>query len=288
MRHRGPRRTVFDIGAAVPERADGIAASKSGAVSPAGVPASAFDEGFPVSSPTVARPRPLTHGVHTTAVPTGRPPGPAPGAGARVTGRYRYDLRTGSWWWSPEMFAVLDVHEEGAGPSTELLVARQHPADGPRVLAALDSARRGAAFALQVRTERSDGEERVVVLLGEPQFDEDSGVTAVEGVCADITDGLPRGGEEDRVHALQTEVLQLRTAMASRACIEQAKGILMLLTNCTEQGAFDLLAHISSHTHRKVRDIAQTITDSATGRTKLPDDVAAILRDACPPAAHAG
>jgi hypothetical protein len=57
----------------------------------------------------------------------------------------------------------------------------------------------------------------------------------------------------------------------------------MLLTNCGEQGAFDLLAHISSHTHRKVRDVAQTITDSATGRSKLPDDVASILRDACPP-----
>ena len=44
--------------------------------------------------------------------------------------------------------------------------------------------------------------------------------------------------------------------MASRACIEQAKGILMLLTSCGDQVAFDLLAHISSHTHRKVRDVA--------------------------------
>jgi hypothetical protein len=241
-----------------------------------------------VSSPTVARRRPIAHGVHTAAAPTASPLALAPPAEARVTGRYRYDLRTGAWWWSPEMFAILDLHADGATPSTELLVARQHPADGPRVLAALDAARRGTGFALQVRTERTDGEERVVVLLGEPQFDPETGATAVEGVCADITDGLPHGGDEDRVHALQTEVLQLRTAMASRACIEQAKGILMLLTNCSEQGAFDLLAHISSHTHRKVREIAQTITDSATGRTKLPDDVSAILRDACPPAAHAG
>ena len=45
--------------------------------------------------------------------------------------------------------------------------------------------------------------------------------------------------------------------MASRATIEQAKGILMLLTSCGDQVAFDLLAHISSHTHRKVRDVAQ-------------------------------
>ena len=72
--------------------------------------------------------------------------------------------------------------------------------------------------------------------------------------------------------------------MASRATIEQAKGILMLLTSCGEQVAFDLLAHISSHTHRKVRDVAQSITESARGTAKLPDDVCAIIRDACPPA----
>jgi hypothetical protein len=98
----------------------------------------------------------------------------------------------------------------------------------------------------------------------------------------------PRGPVEaasadDRVHALELEVAQLRTAMASRAVIEQAKGVLMLLTGCAEQVAFDLLTHISSHTHRKVRDIAQDLVASATGRCPLPDDVRAILRDACPP-----
>ncbi len=89
--------------------------------------------------------------------------------------------------------------------------------------------------------------------------------------------------DSDRVHALEVEVAQLRTAMVSRAVIEQAKGVLMLLTGCGDQVAFDLLAHISSHTHRKVRDIAQELVASATGRSPLPDDVKAILRDACPP-----
>jgi AmiR/NasT family two-component response regulator len=90
--------------------------------------------------------------------------------------------------------------------------------------------------------------------------------------------------DDDRVRALELEVSQLRTAMASRAVIEQAKGVLMLLTGCGDQVAFDLLTHISSHTHRKVRDVAQVLVGSATGRAPLPDDVKAILRDACPPA----
>jgi len=91
------------------------------------------------------------------------------------------------------------------------------------------------------------------------------------------------GREDDRVHALEVEVAQLRTAMVSRAVIEQAKGVLMLLTSSTDQVAFELLTHISSHTHRKVRDIAQELVSSATGSCRLPDDVRAILRDACPP-----
>ena len=73
------------------------------------------------------------------------------------------------------------------------------------------------------------------------------------------------------------------TAMASRATIEQAKGILMLLTSCSDQVAFDLLAHISSHTHRKVREVAVAITESAAGHGGLPEDIRTILRDACPP-----
>ena len=89
--------------------------------------------------------------------------------------------------------------------------------------------------------------------------------------------------DSDRVHALEIEVAQLRTAMASRAVIEQAKGVLMLLTGCADQVAFELLTHISSHTHRKVREIAQELVDSASGRAQLPPDVKAILRDACPP-----
>jgi ANTAR domain len=89
--------------------------------------------------------------------------------------------------------------------------------------------------------------------------------------------------DDDRLLALETEVEQLRTAMASRAVIEQAKGVLMLLAGCGEQAAFALLTHISSHTHRKVREIATEITTSAAGRRPLPADIRAIIRDACPP-----
>jgi len=92
-----------------------------------------------------------------------------------------------------------------------------------------------------------------------------------------------RHADADRTAALETEVAQLRAAMASRAAIEQAKGILMLLTGSTDQVAFDLLSHISGHTHRKLREVALAITASASGGAGLPADIRTILRDACPP-----
>jgi hypothetical protein len=102
-------------------------------------------------------------------------------------------------------------------------------------------------------------------------------------VLLDLSAGNAPGADADEVARLRTELDQMRVAMASRAAIEQAKGILMLLTTCGDEVAFELLTHISSHTHRKVRDVAQAITESAAGRARLPADVGAILRDACPP-----
>jgi hypothetical protein len=184
------------------------------------------------------------------------------------------------------MFALHGLRPETAEPCTEVLLHHQHPDDRTRTLEALTGAcTAGRPFTLQSRIVRADGEQRTVVLLGEPELEPSGGVSAVEGVCIDVTGSVSPPAESERIRALEAEVDQLKAAMASRATIEQAKGILMLLTSCGEQVAFDLLAHISSHTHRKVRDVAQSITESAHGTAKLPDDVCAIIRDACPPAA---
>jgi hypothetical protein len=182
------------------------------------------------------------------------------------------------------MFALHGLRPGATGPCTEVLLHHQHPDDRMRTLEALTGAcTTGTPFTVQTRIVRPDGEERTVVLLGEPEMEPSGGVSAVEGVCIDVTGSAAPVPGAGRVHALETEVDQLRAAMASRASIEQAKGILMLLTGCGPQLAFDLLAHISSHTHRKVRDVAQSITESASGSTRLPDDICAIIRDACPP-----
>ena len=238
-----------------------------------------------MSSPTLSRQRPSTRQPRAAGVahPAHRPV--EDGTRGRLAGRYRYDRRTSAWWWSPEMFALYGLRPGTAQPCTEVLLSHQHPDDRPRTLEALTGAcTSGQPFTLQNRIVRADGQQRTVVLLGEPELEATGGVSAVEGVCIDVTASSPATTETERIRALEAEVEQLKAAMASRSTIEQAKGILMLLTSCGEQVAFDLLAHISSHTHRKVRDVAQSITESARGTSTLPDDVCAIIRDACPPA----
>jgi PAS domain S-box-containing protein len=242
-----------------------------------------------MSSAALQRRRPF-HPVHAEAADTrllasSAPPSPGMPlpASAPVAGRYRFDAAGEAWWWSPEMFTLHGLEPGAVQPCTQALLDAQHPSDRGRILLALTGARGGRPFSLETRVLRPDGNLRTVVIVGEPQQDGEGGITGVDGICIDLTDGR-RAEDADRIHALETEVGQLRTAMASRAAIEQAKGILMLLTSCGDQVAFDLLAHISSHTHRKVREVAVAITESAAGHGGLPADIRAILQDACPPA----
>jgi GAF domain-containing protein len=54
----------------------------------------------------------------------------------------------------------------------------------------------------------------------------------------------------------------LRTAMQSRAEIEQAKGILMATRRCTAEKAFQMLVQASQRNNEKLRDIAARIVAS--------------------------
>jgi GAF domain-containing protein len=59
------------------------------------------------------------------------------------------------------------------------------------------------------------------------------------------------------------DVANMRRAMASRAVIEQAKGILMERYKITSEQAFTLLTHASQRSNVKLRDVAEELT--ATG-----------------------
>ena len=80
----------------------------------------------------------------------------------------------------------------------------------------------------------------------------DGGVTAAESAGADAL-------LASTVDRLRTELDGLRQAMASRAVIEQAKGILMAQHRCGPDQAFDLLRRASQHRNVKVSELAQKV-----------------------------
>src|SRR4051794_32120578 len=186
-----------------------------GATSPGGTPDAPLTRRLPMASPAPPRTRSTssagTAPARASAPPTGRPAAPC------VTGHYRLDPHNAAWWWSPEMFELLGLPAEGVQPSTELLLQCLHRDDRARILQAISTAcAAGRPFAVESRVLRRDGSLRVVVLHGHPTPGARGAVTTVEGECVDITDG--RLSRDDAVvAALQTEIAQLRTAMASRA-----------------------------------------------------------------------
>ena len=60
----------------------------------------------------------------------------------------------------------------------------------------------------------------------------------------------------------------LRTAMMSRAFIDQAKGILMERHKVTEDEAFTMLAHASQRTNTKLRDVAAELVRTGALRSR--------------------
>lgn len=72
-------------------------------------------------------------------------------------------------------------------------------------------------------------------------------------------------------HARQTALDgELREALATRATIDQALGILMVTNKITSREAFDILRHTSQNTNRKVSDIAADLIRAMTGHPPEP------------------
>ena len=62
---------------------------------------------------------------------------------------------------------------------------------------------------------------------------------------------------------LRSELDGLHRAMATRAVIEQAKGIVMAAENCSAEEAFDILVSGSQRRHVKLHDLAVQLTLAA-------------------------
>jgi GAF domain-containing protein len=145
---------------------------------------------------------------------------------------------------SGEVFVVGDMRDEGRWPdyashAAELGVLSSLsvplPFQGATIGALNNYATRPAAFA------------EPEVALGEE-------VAAFVAIAVANAEAAARATDD---------VENMRRAMASRAVIEQAKGILMERYKVTSEQAFTLLTHASQRSNVKLRDIAEEL--AATG-----------------------
>jgi len=86
--------------------------------------------------------------------------------------------------------------------------------------------------------------------------------------------------------ALAVEILELRArieqlgqALASRAVIDQARGMVMAMAPCSSERAWDLLVDVSQHCNVKLRDVAAALVATTTDET-LPEQLRRELRRA--------
>ncbi|MEU3191495.1 ANTAR domain-containing protein [Streptomyces sp. NPDC006992] len=75
-----------------------------------------------------------------------------------------------------------------------------------------------------------------------------------------------------RIDALDTEVGQLREALASRPVIDQARGMVMALAPCDAETAWQVLVRVSQHSNVKLRSVAAALVSGAAG-TAVPKPV---------------
>jgi len=91
---------------------------------------------------------------------------------------------------------------------------------------------------------------------GRPQVIDDHDVELAEEVAGWVAIAI---GNAEAAARTSDDLAQLRTAMTSRACIEQAKGILMERYKIKEDEAFTTLTRASQRTNTKLRDVADEL-----------------------------
>jgi GAF domain-containing protein len=101
----------------------------------------------------------------------------------------------------------------------------------------------------------------------QPKVFDDSDIELAQEVAAWVAVAV---GNADAANRTSDDLIQLRIVMLSRACIEQAKGILMERHKIKEDEAFTILTHASQRTNTKLRDVAAELV--RTGALPSPVD----------------
>ena len=241
---------------------------------------------------------PLEHPIADKAVNPAMDPYPGLGAGtgmattaaawdplsaltagtAEPAARFRYDVRSGDWWWSPGMFDLHGLTEGEVEPSTDLLMAHKHPEDLATTEQTLRSVlSTGEPFCCRHRVIDADGRVREVLSVGEAVCDADGRITTVQGYFVDLTAAFTAAAERA---AAALAIEQRRFAVDPT--IEQAKGVLVAAFRLSPAAALELLTWSAEESGA---DLAVVCRGLVAEFHSLQDDDLSAARRAC---AHLG
>jgi anti-anti-sigma factor len=188
------------------------------------------------------------------------------GSTVERVGRFSYDAPSDSWTWSDEIYAMHGFGPREVVPTTALMLAHQHPNDRATTVAdVLATLQTGLPFASRHRIVDSRQTERLIISVGQAEFDGADQIRRISGFMVDITGSFRRDLAESTHAAVEA-------AGASRAAIDQAKGALMLVYGMDDDTAFNLLRWYSQRSNVKLRDLADTLVSAAAQGMPMSGD----------------
>ena len=196
---------------------------------------------------------------------------------AEPAARFRYDVATGDWWWSPGMFELHGLVDGEMQPTTGLLMAHKHPGD----LAATENTLRhvlatGEPFCCRHRVVDAHGRLREVLSVGEAGHGPDGSITTVQGYFVDLTDAF--AVTTAAAHAAAALPLVEQRRFVPDLVVEQAKGVLIAAFGLTADAALELLTWRAEETGV---DLAAVSRGLVAEFGALSDDDLSAARRAC-------
>ena len=192
--------------------------------------------------------------------------------GGRI-GTYEWDLDADTWHWDATVYRLHGYPDRAVTPSTELVLAHQHPDDLARVRELLARARiDGLPFTCRHRVCSATGEVREIVTFGHAlpgPVPEDTDVDDPPGtgpgarrMCGYFVDLTPTA----RPHASGALPLEGDHAavLTPRSDVDRATGALMLAFGLDADAAGGLLSRIAHREHLSDHDLAERLTRIAT------------------------
>lgn len=188
-------------------------------------------------------------------------------------GRFSLDLATETWWWSDQVYAIHGFTPHEVVPTTDLLLAHQHPDDQDDVRRRLtDAVRDGTPFTAVNRILDARGDERIINTVAEV----DTERRTLTGHVVDLTPVVT-----ERARAMADEAIA--ASARNRATIEQAVGAVALSEGVTVEQAFLRLRTASNHANVPVRTLARAIVEQLPCLGRAPGRLAGLLRDLTAP-----